>query len=115
MVLKRCCRCLWIFAFSIFFSNCATINMEEIDSETMDTSSVAYSTNPVVALTPTWSNGNATLSLSHTHFLSNTTYTIAIDVGKDIAGNDLNNIPYTWSFATGGERAIYLPLVLKNH
>jgi hypothetical protein len=85
-------------------------------SEAMDTDSVAYSTVPIIALTPAWSNGDATLVLAHAHLLSNTTYTITITAGKDVVGNDLAVIPYTWSFATGstgGGHKVYLPLVLR--
>ncbi|MBN2005134.1 MAG: Ig-like domain-containing protein [Anaerolineae bacterium] len=85
--------------------------------EAMATGSIVYSIEPVVPLTPRWSNGDTTMRFSHPHFISNTTYTVTISAGKDAADNLLDNVPYTWAFTTGTSYntfVIYLPLVLKN-
>jgi hypothetical protein len=87
-------------------------------NEAMATGSVVYSIEPIVALSPMWSNGEGTLTLSHMYFLTNTTYTVTISTGKDVADNLLDNAPYTWAFTTSAtgpeEYDVYLPLVVRN-
>jgi hypothetical protein len=87
-------------------------------NEAMATGSVVYSIEPIVALSPMWSSGDTILKLSHTYFLTNTTYTVTISAGKDVADNLLDNAPYTWAFTTSAtgpeEYDVYLPLVLRN-
>jgi hypothetical protein len=84
-----------------------------IFDEAMATGSVVYSIEPVIALSSAWNNVDTILTLSHTHFLSNTTYTVTISAGKDIADNPLDNVPYTWAFTTSEGSKVYLPLVIR--
>ena len=63
--------------------------------------------------------GYGTAALTRTNFISNTTYTVTVSAGEDVAGNDLDNVPYTWSFAAGGTVSeghdVHLRQVPKNH
>ncbi len=72
-------------------------------NETMNTSSVTYSCTPDPGgWTPSWSNGNQTVTYSHNAFDSETMYTFEITGGKDLAGNDLvaGAVLNPWTFTT---------------
>jgi len=57
-------------------------------SEPMNKPSVAANMNPTVSLTPTWSNGDKTVTYTHPAFATCTAYTVNM-TGKDVDGNDL--------------------------
>lgn len=73
-------------------------------SEAIVPASVMWTINPVgVTLTPSWSGGNTTLTLTHTTaFAPSTTYTVHITQARDVDGNDLvpGPVPNPWSFTT---------------
>ena len=70
-------------------------------SKAMDTGSVSVLITPTTTLTPTWSNDDARLDLTHAEFASSTRYTATVSAGSDLSGNPLDNAPYTWVFTTG--------------
>lgn len=76
-------------------------------SEPMQQGSLAWTISPFVTLTPSWTNGDKTLTLSHgTPFAMCTVYTVQITAAKDLDGNDLfpgqheAHAPNPWKFAT---------------
>ena len=74
-------------------------------SEEMETSSVTWIISPSTTVTPSWSESNSSVSLSHASpFLECTAYTVTITAGTDLAGNPLNNglnlVPNPFSFVT---------------
>jgi ribosomal protein L40E len=74
-------------------------------SEPMNVGTVAWTINPTVTLAYAWTNGDATLTLSHAvDFTENTVYTVEIITGEDLAGNPLaaGPVPNPWSFTTIG-------------
>lgn len=83
-------------------------------SEPMDTGSVSVLITPTVTLTPSWSNDNARLSLTHAELASSTRYTATVNVGSDLSGNPLANAPYTWVFTTGVVSAPEADLALSK-
>jgi parallel beta-helix repeat protein len=77
-------------------------------SEEMNTSSVTYTCTPDPGgWSVVWSNGNQTVTYSHTDFDSETLYTFEITGAKDPAGNDLvaGSIPNPWVFTTEDAQA----------
>jgi hypothetical protein len=74
-------------------------------SKTMDTSTVTVTPTPPIALTPTWTDSDKRLMLTHANFPGCTPYEIKVE-GKDLAGNDLipgpfpSSPPNPWSFMT---------------
>ncbi|UCE38945.1 MAG: Ig-like domain-containing protein, partial [Thermoplasmata archaeon] len=80
-----------------------TANVVVNFSEEMNTSSVTFTCNPDPSgWTPSWSNGNKTVTYSHDNFDSETSYIFTITGAKDLAGNDLvaGAVPNPWSFTT---------------
>lgn len=70
-------------------------------SEPMDTASIDGTSTPDVPNAyKTWNATMDTMSLVHDMFDVNTTYTFVLTAGKDLAGNDLSNIPDTVIFTT---------------
>ena len=71
-------------------------------SEPMTTSSLTFATSPVFTYTATWSNANATVSLSHNTFSSGQLHTATISAGTDAAAglNAIPSLPYVWTFTT---------------
>jgi hypothetical protein len=68
-------------------------------SEPMDKPTVQAAINPLIPLTPTWSNGDTTVTYSHPDFLQCLDYTVNV-TGKDLDGSDLmpGPVPNPWSF-----------------
>jgi hypothetical protein len=74
-------------------------------SKTMDTATVTITPTPPISLTPTWTDLDRRLRLTHANFPGCTPYEIRVE-GKDLAGNDLipgpfhGSPPNPWSFMT---------------
>ena len=74
-------------------------------SEPMDKPTVVPNISPAITLTPAWSNGNKTVTYTHTPFPTCTGYTVTM-TGKDMDGNDLwagrfdGFADNPWKFAT---------------
>ncbi len=73
-------------------------------SEAMQTTTVRWTISPAITLGSSWSNGDATLELTHTApFADCTNYTVQITAGRD-ANDDLDLIPgpvpNPWTFKT---------------
>jgi hypothetical protein len=68
-------------------------------SEAMNTSTVQAAISPLVALTPTWSNGDTRVTYTHPDFQQCLDYTVNV-TGKDLDGSDLlpGPVPNPWSF-----------------
>src|SRR5207247_2087128 len=80
-----------------------TANVVVAFSEPMNTTTVTLTSSPVLAFTFTWSNGNRTLTASHTTpFADCTPYTIQVG-GRDTTGDPLiaGPVPNPWTFTTG--------------
>jgi len=72
-------------------------------SESMNTSSVSWTIVPNIALTPSWSQNDTLLTLSHAeHFVMMTMYTVTITAAEDVEGNSLipGPVPNPWPFST---------------
>lgn len=72
-------------------------------SERIDTSSVQLTIQPSVAFIANWSLADTVMTLSHAvDFTESTTYTMEINVAKDMDGNDLvpGPVPNPWTFTT---------------
>ncbi|MEE9489611.1 MAG: Ig-like domain-containing protein, partial [Thermoplasmata archaeon] len=72
-------------------------------SEPMDTTSVNWTIEPYIDLTPSWSQNDELLTLSHAeHFVMMTIHTMTITDAKDVEGYGLipGQDPYAWSFST---------------
>ena len=57
-------------------------------SEPMDKPTVLAAITPAISLTPTWSNGDKTVTYTHPDFAACTAYTVNM-TGKDVGGDDL--------------------------
>lgn len=71
-------------------------------SRSMNTTSVNWTIVPYIDLTPSWSQNDTLLTLSHAeYFVTMTLYTVAITQAKDVEGNDLvpGPVPNPWSFS----------------
>ncbi len=81
-----------------------TSALSVIFSEPMTTGSLTFATSPVVTYTPTWSNGDKTVSLAHSSFPHHETYTATISAATDAAAglNSLYGMPFSWTFTTIG-------------
>ena len=70
-------------------------------SEFLNQSSLTYTCTPDPGgWTPSWSSTTPTLTLYHTRFAYNATYTFTITGGEDLSGKALANVPYTITFKT---------------
>jgi len=80
-----------------------TANIVVDFSEPMNQTSVKYTIDPLVTLSPGWSNGDAKLTLSHTDpFTQCTPVTVEVTNGTDKVGNPLmpDLKPNPWTFTT---------------
>jgi hypothetical protein len=76
-------------------------------NETMLPATVTYTVEPNPGLlSEIWSGGNTVISISHPDFITSTKYWVNITAGTDLAGNDLNPIPYSFSFDTAATAAV---------
>jgi hypothetical protein len=74
-------------------------------NESMNTNSVSYSVEPDPGgLSSNWGGGNKILTITHSDFLSYTKYWVNITAGKDIAGNNLSSLPFSFYFYS-----VYIP------
>jgi hypothetical protein len=90
-------------AIGVSINQVVIINFDEI----MTTASATYTIEPNPGgLSGLWSGGDTILTISHTDFLTSTTYWVNITAGTDLAGNNLNPIPYSFSFDTAATAAI---------
>ncbi len=79
-------------------------------SEFMNQSTFNYTSTPDPGgWIESWSSETPVLTLYHSHFEYNTTYTLNITGGSDLGGKELDNIPYTLVFTT--ERDMAAPYV----
>lgn len=71
-------------------------------SEPMDTTTLAFSTNPAFTYTPTWTNSNKTVTLAHASQLNSGSFTATLtNATVAIAGTPAAmTADYTWSFVT---------------
>lgn len=72
-------------------------------SEAMNPATVTWTITPAATLTPTWSEGNSAVTLTHgTPLLECKAYTFNVTAGKDTTGFDLvpGPVPNPWSFVT---------------
>jgi len=72
-------------------------------SEPMDPGTVTWTISPAITLTPTWSEGNSAVTLTHAAPLQECkAYTVNITAAQDVAGNPLvpGPVPNPWSFAS---------------
>lgn len=78
-----------------------TNDFQIIFSEPMNTESFSASSNPVVALTPTWSVGNTTVSLAHASLNASTLYIVTVD-SVVASGGNVTTLAGTdnWDFTT---------------
>jgi len=85
-------------------------------SEFMNQSSILYLCNPDPGgWTPSWSPITPTLTLYHSDFAYNTTYTFNITGGTDLSGKSLTNIPYGVVFTTEKDTiAPYVTITTPN-
>jgi hypothetical protein len=75
--------------------------------EIMDTAGVTYTLEPDPgSLSGGWSVGDTVLTLSHDDFLIGARYWLNITAAKDLAGNDLDVLPYSFYFDTVATAAI---------
>jgi ribosomal protein S6E (S10) len=80
-----------------------TANVVVTFTEEMNPASVTYTCTPDPGgWSAVWSNGNKTVTYSHSTFTSETTYTFEITGGMDLAGNNLaaGPVPNPWIFTT---------------
>jgi len=72
-------------------------------SEPIAPSSLDFSSSPSLSYTPTWSEGNKVLNLSHSAFAASTTYTVTVGTGTTDAASPANamSAQHQWSFTTG--------------
>jgi hypothetical protein len=74
--------------------------------EPMMTASVTYTIEPDPGgLSEAWTAGDTVITISHTNFLTSTKYWVNITAGIDLAGNDINTLPYSFSFDTAATGA----------
>jgi heme/copper-type cytochrome/quinol oxidase subunit 2 len=75
--------------------------------ETMIPGSVTYTIEPNPGgISHAWSGTDTIITISHIDFLTSTKYWVNITAGTDLAGNNLNPIPYSFSFDTAATAAI---------
>ena len=80
-----------------------TANVVITFNKPMSTSSVTYTCTPDPGgWSAVWTNGDQTVTYSHTAFESHITYTFQITGGEDMVGNNLNPsaVPNPWTFTT---------------
>jgi uncharacterized membrane protein len=75
--------------------------------ETMNPLAVTYTIEPSPGgLSELWSGVDSIVTISHNNFATGSTYWVNVTAGTDLAGNNLNTLPYSFSFDTAATAAI---------
>jgi hypothetical protein len=62
-----------------------------------------------------WSSADTVVTISHSDFEKDATYTVTVSAFDDLAGNSQSGEPFVWSFST--MKSVYtiaLPLVMQS-
>jgi hypothetical protein len=82
-------------------------------SEAMSSSTFKYKVQPNPGgWSQTWNQANKVVTLDHTNFSPDTTYTVTVTQAKDLVGNSLNGAPVAFSFTTAAGDLVH-PQVKK--